>query len=76
VRDGASSKNINRSHTHIQTENNTPDTDTQTHDKNNTANDHTKNHPPHLTTIEGGVAMVCTTFHTRVGGCGGVKKQV
>ena len=29
---------------------------TQTHDKNNTTNDHTKNYPPHLTTIEGGAA--------------------
>ena len=29
---------------------------TQTHDKNNTTDDHTKNHPPHLTTIEGGAA--------------------
>ena len=34
---------------------------TQTHDKNNNTNDHTKNHPHHLTTIEG----VRTTSHTR-----------
>ena len=32
-----------------------------THDKNNTTNDHTKNHPPHLTMIEGGAAAVRTT---------------
>jgi len=41
---------------------------TQTHNKNNTRNDHTKNHPPHLTTIEGGAATVRTTTHARVGG--------
>ena len=29
-------KKINRSHTHTPTENNTPDTDTHAHDKNNT----------------------------------------
>jgi len=28
-------------------------------------NDHTKDHPPHLTTIEGGAATVRTTSHTR-----------
>jgi len=37
------------------------------YDKNNTTNDHTKNHPLHLTTIEGGAATVRTTSHTRVG---------
>ena len=31
-------KNINRSHIHTPTENNTPDTDTHAHDKNNTPN--------------------------------------
>ena len=41
---------------------------TQTHDKNNTTNDHTKNHSPHLITIEGGAATVRTTSHTRVDG--------
>jgi len=41
---------------------------TQTHGKNNTTNDHTKNHLPHLTTIECGAATVRTTSHTRVGG--------
>ena len=40
----------------------------QAHDKNNTTNDHTKNHPPHLETIEGGAATERTTSHTRVGG--------
>jgi len=40
----------------------------QTHDKNNTTNDHTKEHPPYLTTIEGGATTVRTTSHTRVGG--------
>jgi len=40
---------------------------TQTHDKNNTTNDHTKEHPPHLTTIKGGEATVRTTSHARVG---------
>jgi len=41
---------------------------TQTHDKNNTTNDQTKDRPPHLTTIEGGAATVRTTSHARVGG--------
>ena len=41
---------------------------TQTHDKNNTTNDNTKDHPPHFTTIEGGTATVRTTSHARVGG--------
>ena len=31
-------------------------------------NDHTKDHPPHLTTIEGGAATVRTTSHARVAG--------
>jgi len=34
-----SGKKINRSHT-------------ETHDKNNTTNDRTNNHPPHSTTID------------------------
>ena len=40
---------------------------TQTHDKNITTNDHSKDHRPHLTTIEGGAATVRTTSHIRVG---------
>jgi len=51
-------------HKHKHTTRRTP----QTHDKNNTKNDHTKEHPPHLITIEGGAATVRTTSHTRVGG--------
>ena len=49
---------------------------TQTHDKNTTTqhttrttpqtNDHTKNHPSHLTTIEGGAATVRTTSQSTV----------
>jgi len=38
--------------------------------KPNTTNDHTKDHPPHLTTIEGGATTVRTTFHARVNSCG------
>ena len=34
---------------------------TQTHSNNNTTHDHTKDDPPHLTTIEGGAATVHTT---------------
>ena len=69
-----------RSHTQTHNKNNTTHTTrtplqttkrnrshTQPHDKNNTTNDHTKKHPPHLTTIEGGAATVRTTSHTRVG---------
>jgi len=41
---------------------------TQTHDKDNTTHDHAKEHPPHLTTIEGGATTVRTTPHARVGG--------
>jgi len=32
---------------------------TQTHDQNNTTNDHTKDHPPHLTTIDMKVPTSC-----------------
>ena len=39
---------INRSHTDRSTENNTPDTDTHAHDKNNTPNPQTKHLPQTL----------------------------
>jgi len=42
---------------------------TQTHDKNNTTDDHTKDHPPHLTTIEGGaVNPRCVTLSVHMSG--------
>jgi len=40
-------------HTNTQQEQHNP-----RHDKNNITNDHTKNHPPLLITIEGGAATV------------------
>ena len=41
-------------------------THTQTHDKNNTTHDHTKNHPSHLTTIEDGAATLLTaSYHEK-----------
>jgi len=59
---GTMCKKRNRSHTQTDDKNNTTD------NKNITTDDHAKNHPLHLTTIEGGAATVRTTSHARVGG--------
>jgi len=40
---------------------------TQTHVKSSTTNDHMKDHPANLTTIEGGATTVRNTPHARVG---------
>jgi len=50
-------------HTHKHEQHDTRTHDTR-HDKNNTTNDQTKNHPPHLTTIEGGAATVRTASYS------------
>jgi len=52
---GGECKKRNRPQSQTHDKNNTQHTTrtTQTHDKNNTTNDDTKNHPSHLTTIEG-----------------------
>jgi len=63
-----SCKQINRSHTHTPTENNTPETETHAYDKYNTPNPQTNTSHKHFAKLEGGATTVRASSHARVGG--------